>query len=213
MERLTVVAEERSSQESPNFLRQKGYIPAVVYSKDFNLLIKITKDKLNFLLSHAFSENKIIDLDIKDKETFPVLLKELQRHPLTEEVIHCDFLRVSMDKKIKVNIPLSIQGEAKGVKEGGVLEVFLHEIEVECLPQDIPSQIEVDISKLEIGKSVHIRDINLPPKVKSLAAAEEVVLSIVSPQKEEETETETEEAAPEPEVIKEKPKTEEEKQG
>ena len=105
-----------------------------------------------------------------------------------------------------------VQGEAKGVKSGGILEVFMHEIEVECLPQDIPSEITVDVTELDVGKSIHIRDLSFPPKVKALAAADEVVLSLVSPQAETEEKEEEAEAKEEPEVIKEKPKTPEEKQ-
>ena len=94
---LKIIAEERNANENPNTLRRQGFIPAVVYGKDFNLLIKIAKDKLNFLLSHDFSENKIVDLEVSGKQALPVLLKQVQRHALNEEIIHCDFLRVSMD--------------------------------------------------------------------------------------------------------------------
>ena len=113
-----------------------------------------------------------------------------------------------MDKKIKVKIPVEVKGEAPGVKEGGILELFMHEIEVECLPKDIPESIEIDVSSLNAGKSVHIKDIAFGAGIKPTAGADEVVLAIVSAVKEEaEEETSTEEEA-EPEVIKEKPKEE-----
>jgi len=208
MENITITARTRQKQEKPNALRREGLIPAVVYGKEFNALIALNAKDFNRMLRHDFSENAIMTLKIDDSQDLPVLLKEIQRDVLSGEVIHCDFVKVFMDKKIKVKIPVEVKGEAPGVKEGGILELFMHEIEVECLPKDIPENIEIDISSLNAGKSVHIKDIAFGAGIKPTAGADEVVLAIVSAAKEEaEEETGTEEEA-EPEVIKEKPKEE-----
>ena len=118
-------------------LRREGFIPAVIYSKDINMPIKLPRTQIKLLRAHHFSESTLIEIAVensKQKEPLTVVIKGVQFHPLTEEVIHIDFLRVSMTEKIKVKVPLVVKGEAKGVKEGGVLEQMLWDLEIEALP-------------------------------------------------------------------------------
>ena len=115
------------------------------------------------------------------------LIKEIQYDPVKGDVIHVDFNEISLTKIIKVNVPVVAKGEPVGVKqEGGSLEHILWEIEVECLPTEIPKNIEVDVSQLKIGDSVHIKDMTFPSQVKVLTAPEAIVFSVSAPVKVEE---------------------------
>ncbi|MFH1202577.1 MAG: 50S ribosomal protein L25 [Candidatus Omnitrophota bacterium] len=194
-------------------LRHKGLIPGIVYGqKKESQAIQINKrDFMHFLQSHS-AESVIINLNIlegaKKQKDIPVLIKDIQYHPLTEDVVHVDFCQISLTKEIKVKIPIVAKGEAVGVKQdGGVLDHILWELEIECLPTDMPKDVEVDVSGLKIGDAIHIKDLKLPSKVKVSADPEAVVLSVVPPAKVEvpaaEVELATEEKL-EPEVIKEK---------
>ena len=191
-------------------LRQKGFIPAVVYSggKE-STAIKLSHKEFLTLVHQHRAEGVVINLKIKDdkiQKPRPCLIKEIQYHPVYGDVIHVDFNEISLTKEIKVNIPVVAKGEPVGVKqEGGSLEHILWEIEVECLPTNIPKNIEVDVSALKIGDSIHIKDIAFPPDVKVLNDASAIILSVAAPMKEEVpvAPVEGEEKA-EPEVIKEK---------
>jgi large subunit ribosomal protein L25 len=151
----------------------------------------------------------VINLKIKDdtkKKARPCLIKEIQYDPVKGDIVHVDFNEVSLTKEIKVNVPVATKGEPMGVKqEGGSLEHILWEIEVECLPTQIPNQIEVDVSQLKIGDSIHIKDISFPSNIKVLNDPGAIVLSVAAPIKEEIPVAPVEgEVTQEPEVIKEK---------
>jgi large subunit ribosomal protein L25 len=208
---------EKTGKESAKKLRKEGVIPAIVYSKDTNIPIKIPFSELKEIRAHHFSESSLIEIEVEnsEKETFSAIIKDVQFHPLTEEVIHIDFLKVSMEERIKVKVPVVLKGEAKGVKEGGILEQILWELEIEALPLDIPEKVEVDISSLGIGHSIHVGDLNLKEGIRLLQMPQETVVTIVA--KEEEVEevaegegVEAPEAPQEPKVIKEKKPKEEE---
>ena len=191
-------------------LRRQNFIPAIVYGRVVNLTLKIDKKELKYLKQHHFSENIIINLEITNganPEIIPVLLKDYQSNPLTEEVIHLDFIKVSMEEKVTVEVPVEVKGEAKGLKLGGSLDHPLWKIEVECLPKDIPESITVDVSDLDIGHSIHVEDLEVPEGVEILTDSKEVVVTITAPVKEEEI-IEEAEVIKEPEVVKEKPKEE-----
>ena len=212
MERIKIKVGKREvlGKKSLKKIRKENFVPAVVYSSNTNITLTISLASLKVLKEIHFSESAVIDMEIADDkkpELFPVLIKDIQFHPLTEEVLHIDFLKISLKEKIKVHVPIVLSGEAKGVKEeGGVLEQILRELEVEGLPLDVPEEIEVDISELGIGHSLHVSDLSVPdnitivtdslaPVVTALAKTEEA---------EEEVPIEETEAAAGPEVIKEK---------
>lgn len=214
MEELLLGAEKRIEigKSKVKDMRSKGFIPGVVYAdgKEAQAL-KISRHELLQLIHHHRIENVVLGLKIKDdkKASRPCMIKEIQHDPVNGDIIHIDFNEISLTKAIKVNVPVVTRGESVGVKnEGGALEHILWEIEVECLPIDIPKNIEVDISALKIGDSIHIKDIAFPAKIKVLSDADSVVLSVAAPMKEEVAPVEGEEKL-EPEVIKEKkPETE-----
>jgi len=209
-------ARKASGKEAIGRMRKNGFIPAVIYSKDFNFSIKLPHTAIKALKSIRFSESTIIDMEIEGigEKDIKALIKDVQYNPLTEEVIHIDFMRVSMEEKINVNIPVVLKGECKGVKEGGVLEQMLWEIEIEALPMDIPEKIELDVSSLGIGDSIHVKEINLGGNVKILESPGETIVTVVAKHEEEEETAPVQEAeeGKEPEVIKEKEKEEAEKQ-
>jgi len=136
-----------------------------------------------------------------DGQQDPAQIKEVQYDPLGEHIIHVDFTRISLTETVHVEVPVETHGEAAGAKEGGVLELVLHEIEVECLPTNILERIRVEVSGLNIGDAVHIRDLPLPEGVRPMGAPEAVVLMLAAPTRAEEEAAPEEEVVAEPEVI------------
>lgn len=213
MERIKIKVDKRDGlgKEKVKKLRKAGYIPAIVYSEDINMAINVHFSNLKALRAINFSESAVIDMEIageKKHKTIPTLIKDVQFHPLREAVIHIDFLKVSLKEKIKVHVPIALKGETKAVKEGeGVIEQILRELEVEALPLDIPEKIELDISELTIGHSLHVEDLKVSDNLRVITDGKAAVVTIVL-KKEEELEepapAEGEEAPSEPEVIKEK---------
>ncbi|MFO8053089.1 MAG: 50S ribosomal protein L25 [Candidatus Omnitrophota bacterium] len=210
MEKVNIKVKKRTDKgkQAVKKLRAEGVTPAVIYGKDLNTAISISPEGFKALRDIHFSESTVINLSIDDqkkKESIPVLVKDVQYHPLTDEVIHLDLLKVSLKEKITVHIPVVLKGEAKGKEEGAVLEQILREIEVEGLPLSIPEDIEVDISNLEIGHSLHVADLRPPADITIITEPESTVATLVVKKEEEEEEEELVEEAPtEPEVIKEK---------
>jgi large subunit ribosomal protein L25 len=191
-------------------LRKSGFIPAVVYSEGKKTTpIKIKRKSVLRVIHEHRIENVIINLKIfgdekRIKDT-NVIIKELQRDPVKDEIIHIDFNQISLTKEIKVKVPIVTKGEPIGVKvDGGSLEHIIWELEIECLPTQIPEKIEVEVSELKIGDAIHVKDLSIPKEVKILQDPEQVVVSVAAPVKEE-LAVGVEEGAPEePEVIKEK---------
>lgn len=197
-------------------LRDGGFIPAVVYGEGKKALaIKISHRELLQLIHQHRVENVVINLKVKGSEKSKpraCLIKEIQYDPVHDGIKHVDFYEVSLTKAIKVNVPVVAKGEAPGVKnDGGSLEHILWEVEVECLPTEIPKNIEVDVSALKIGDNIHIKDMTFPPQVKVITSPDAIVLSVAAPIKEEVAAVPVEgEEKQEPEVIKEKKEVAEE---
>ncbi len=212
MEEIILEAELREGKGRANTkdLKESGYLPAIVYSHGKEALaVKVLRGALLKLVHQHRLESVIINLKIKDDKKAkgrPCLVKEIQYHPVREEIIHVDFNEISLTDAIKVNVPIQVKGEAIGVKqEGGSLEHLLWEIEVECLPTNIPKDIQVDISALKMGDAIHIKDIVFPQGVKPLTDQAAIVLHVAAPMKEEAPAEAIEgDTSKEPEVIKEK---------
>jgi len=142
------------------------------------------KDLLAILHSAA-GHNTILSLDVKDQGSTSVILKEWQLDPIKETLLHADFLRIAMDNALQVSVPVLPLGMAKGVKDqGGIFEFVLRQLEVECLPADIPEHITADISDLEIGSNLRVADLTVSPKVKVLSDLDLVVAHVVTPKEE-----------------------------
>ncbi len=182
--------------------RNEKQIPAIVYGhKTKPMPIQMDYKAFEHTIHTSAGENVLISLKVKGEKSLEerVIIKEIQHHPVSDAIQHVDFNVISLTEKIKVKVRFHVKGEAPGVKAGGVLDVVHHEIEVECLPTQIPDKLEADISKLEIGHAIHVREIAFPEGVTCLLDQDEVVVSIHAPKAEEEKPAE--EAAKEPEVI------------
>ncbi|HLD40738.1 MAG TPA: 50S ribosomal protein L25 [Candidatus Omnitrophota bacterium] len=195
-----------------NRLRKAAGLPAVVYGEGqspINLQLS-AKEFAGIVAGHK-GGSFMIKLRIKDgskREDKAVLIKEIQHHPVKDNVIHVDFNEISLTKNIRVKVPVAAKGEAIGVKrDAGVLDHVIWELEIECLPASIPEVIEVDVSNLQIGQSIHVKDVVVPAGVKVLNDPEAAVLAVAAPTKEEAAlpaEAAEGQAKLEPEVIKEK---------
>lgn len=191
-------------------LRANNRVPAVIYGRQAppqNL--ELNRIEIDNLIHHSATENVLVDLSVKDdaRGNRLALVQDVQHHPLKGNVLHVDLHEVSENEKITILVPVEPIGEAVGVKTGGgVLEHVLFKIRVRALPKDLPEQISVDVTALEIGKSVHLNEITPPPDVEFLGDKKVVVFSVAAPVTEaEEAATEAVAAAPgEVEMIKEK---------
>jgi len=189
MEQLILKAEKRNLQPkgTNRHLRQNGKIPAVVYGgkgESFSIAIG-EKEFQNATHTHA-GINVLIRL-MHPEGTDLVILKSIHRHPVTHKTIHVDFQRISLKETLELKIPVHLKGEAPGVKlHGGVLEHILREISIKCLPTHIPDFLEVDISQLEIGHGVTVKDLQKPKGVEILENPDQFVVNVVSSTKVEE---------------------------
>jgi large subunit ribosomal protein L25 len=200
-------------------LRATGRIPAVVYGgKDGGKPIAVDPKVLARILRTEQGANTLIALNLPDGANARVLVKEYQLDPITHQLLHADFYRVAMDKVIRVQVNVVAQGEPKGVKQqGGVLDIVHRQIEIECLPADIPNNINIDVSDLMVGQSIRVKDVATNPKWKALSDPEMMLLHVIIPKVEETPAPGAEAAAPagaaatpaEPEVIKKGKKEEE----
>jgi large subunit ribosomal protein L25 len=204
---VKIKAEPRSEigRTAARRLKARGIIPAVVYGgKDKPQALQVSARDVNVMLSHASGENILVELDIAGA-TRTALVQEVQHAPVGNNVLHIDFHAVSMDEKLEADVPLEPLGVANGVKNfGGLLEQSLRTITVECLPKDLPDRITVDVSGLNIGDAIHVRDIPMPNGVVAKEHLELTAFSVVAPAVEEAPAVEAAAAAAGPEVITEK---------
>jgi len=211
MEKVILKADARSAtgKRVAKDLRAKGIVPANVYKSGKGALsLQISMDGLQEVLHTKAGENVIITLKIsgegspKDKT---VLIKEIQREPVKDTILHVDFNEISLTETLKVNVPLTSRGEPVGVKiDGGVLEHVIRELQVECLPAAIPEKIEVDVSNLKIGDAIHVKDVKVPEGVKVLNDPELIAMIVKPPKVEAPKEEIAEGTAEEPELIRKK---------
>jgi large subunit ribosomal protein L25 len=160
-----------------NKARKSGKVPAQLYGKEIEP-VSIFLDRDDFAsIARRVTESMIIDLNLEGKK-IAALMKEVQKENISGEILHIDFNLVERGHKIRVKVPLHLVGSAKGVREGGILEHAIHDIEVECEPDVLPEKIEIDISGLEANHALHLRDIALPERVKLLTNPETVIAII-----------------------------------
>ncbi len=198
--------------------RRDGKVPGILYGGDGGRAtpIAVSPRALLKILHSESGLNTLISLKLAGAGDARVLVKDFQLDPVTHQMLHADFYRVAMDKVLQVTIPVTVHGEPKGVKQqGGVLEFIRREIEIECLPGDIPEHIEIDVSELMLHQGVRVRDVPIDPRWKPLTEADAMLVHIILP-KAEEAPAAAEVAAAatatpaEPEVLKKGKKEEEE---
>jgi large subunit ribosomal protein L25 len=190
-------------------LRRNKQIPAVLYGHSKKtVLLSVYLSELEEALKKSKSGQALLNLVIQNGGTYtkPVIIKELQKHPVERNILHVDFYEIDMNRKIKIKVPVVTKGKSKGVELGGILQIIRRELEVLCLPLEIPKSFEIDITDLDIGDSVHVKSIPLKDNIEIPADVDFTVLTIVSPKaaevvaEEVEEEAEAEEAADEAEV-------------
>jgi large subunit ribosomal protein L25 len=221
--RLEAVKRDTFGKNEARRLRARGNIPAVLYGgvaedgKPQATPIAVDPKALMGILHGESGVNTLIGLKVGSEEV-KVLMREYQVDPLTRRLLHADFYRIAMDKMLVVKVPVTVKGESKGIKQqGGLLDIVHREVEVECLPADIPEHIEVDVTELMLGQAIRLRDVATDPRWKAVTDADVMLVHIVAPRAvAEPAPTEAAAVAPaaaEPEVIKKgKPeKAEEEK--
>ena len=215
MEKILVKADKRPEigKGSARSLRRQGVLPAVVYGINESTSIKIESKQMTKLITSGVGEHSLITIELneggKKASEHPVLIKDYQMDPVSDELLHVDFIEISLEKNVNVTIPLLIVKEPVGVKMGGILERRLREIEIECIPTQIPANIEIDAGHIEIGQSLHVSDLITPEGAKIITVPAEVVLSVSAPRIEEEAPAEAvEEEGAEPELVKGKGKEE-----
>src|SRR5215467_951170 len=221
MAEITVKAEGRSDfgKNASRRLRQKGMVPAIVYGGNGgNVSVAVDPKALQTVLRSEAGRNAILRLEIAGEGATSAIVKSWQVDPVREHFLHADFYRIAMDVALRVTVPIAVKGEARGVKtEGGILELVLRQIEIECLPGDIPERIEVEVSDLGLNQGLRVSDLPITAKVKVLQNPDQVVIHVVSVKEEEPAATaaapaegEAAAAAPaEPEVVKKGKKEEE----
>ncbi|PYK49469.1 MAG: 50S ribosomal protein L25 [Verrucomicrobia bacterium] len=207
--KLKVESRTNVGRSAVRKLRARGLIPAVIYGGDNKPQpLQVTARDINAMMSQASGENVLVELEIAGEgSSRTALVQEVQHSPVGGDIRHVDFHAISMDQMIQAEVPLEATGTAVGVKTfGGLLEQSLRALAIECLPGDLPDRITADVSQLNIGDSIHVRDIQFPPGVTSKVQPDLTAFSVVAPVVEEEPVVAEAEAAAAagPEVITEK---------
>ncbi|WP_297056253.1 50S ribosomal protein L25/general stress protein Ctc [Thermosulfurimonas sp.] len=195
---FTVEVRKKTGKEIAKKLRRQGLIPAILYGPQTDPLpLTARLNELKKILLRHRGEQILFNLTVQEdgkSEQRIAIIKELQYHPVTDEIIHADFYEVRMDRPVEVDVPVAVVGKAKGVEKGGILEILMHELTVTCLPDRIPDRIEIDVSELDVGDTLHVRDLTPPEGVKFAEDPGAPVVTIVEAEEEAAEETEGEAA-------------------
>lgn len=179
---LKAAPRARTGSGRLNQMRREGWVPSVIYGRGTeNINLKVDAKTFADVLAHSSSENILVNLEIEGHGTRLAFLQAIQHDSLSGVTLHADFRAIDENTAIVAHIPTHLNGECVGVKAGGLVEQYVHAIEISCLPNDLPETIEVDITSLEIGASLHIGDITLPAGVRATHAAEVVVAHVGKP--------------------------------
>ncbi len=212
--KIEAVEREKGKKSEIKSLRKKGFIPGIIYGEGKEGL-KISLEKIPFLKQYkkALGEIAFFDITLNGK-VYKTIIKERQVHPVSREFVHLDFLEIHKGKVITVYVPIKTKGQSLGEQAGGLLEILTRKLEVSCLPKDIPEHIEIDISEMNIGDTIHLTDIELVDMQTELSG-DTPLIAVRAPKKEEEITPEEEvvegeetEEKPEEETSKEKPSEE-----
>jgi len=187
---------QKSNKGANKLLRRQGSVPGVFYSKGQEaILVEVPELALKPLIYTA--EAHIVSLKVGGKEGLTCVLKDVQFDPITDRIVHFDLQGINTTDKMEIEVPILLVGNAAGIKQGGILQQGLHKLHIECLPMDMPEHLTINIEKLNLGESIHVRDLKFD-KVEVLNAPDSVVISVVTPRAEKEV---TGEETAEPEVI------------
>lgn len=209
---VKVATRQDGGKKAARKLRAAGALPGVLYGGGKEAVnLTINRHDFETIIHHSRGgEHAILRLEVEDQPELstPVLLKEIQHHPLRGDYLHADFLRIRLDEQIETAVSIRIEGQAPGVAEGGILDHQMREVEIQCRALDVPDEFVVDVSELHIGDSVHLGEVALPEGVILVTESERPVVTVLAPrivkEAEEEEAVEAEEGAEEPERVGEK---------
>ena len=177
---LTASPRQETGKGAARRVRAQGMIPGIVYGPTVAPInVAVTEADLRTAMRAQSGGISILDLDVAGTKQ-KVLLREVQRDPVTSHVVHVDFHAISMDKPINISVPINFVGSPIGMKEGGIQQIIMRELDISCLPANIPEHVEVDVTNLAIGESIHVRDLNIPD-VEILAEERRTVVVISAP--------------------------------
>lgn len=197
--KIEATLREKGKKSDLNKFRREGFIPAVVYGEgQIGTNILLTAKDFQKQYKKSLGEVAIFEINLEGKK-LNVFIKDKQIHPLSREFVHVDFVELHKGKPITLDVPIHFTGVAKGTKEGGLLELLHRSLEISCLPKDIPEEIDIDISHLGIGESIHFKDIQLPENVTATMSDVTTIAAVRAPKKLEQADSE--------EKTGEKPKT------
>ena len=183
METLRAEVRGRNRPKSErNRLRREGKVPGIVYGKRLTDTAVAVEAKTLHAILHR-NPHGIYEMDVPGQGKFPVMIREVQRDALSQNVLHVDFHQIDLDEPVRTAVALEFTGEPPALREGGVLTVFLDEVEVRCLPRHLPSSITVDISGMRMGDSVSAGDLRLPPEVELVTDPDVALATILEPQR------------------------------
>ncbi len=182
--KLNVESRQGGGKSVAGRLRRDGKIPAVIYGHTSPTAIAVDAREFRNAFKRI-TENTIVELHMPEG-VHEVLVKDYQRDNLTGQILHVDFYEFEKGKALRTRVPIRLTGNPVGVKEGGILESQLRELDVECLPKDLPEEIVLDISELALDRAIHVRDLTLPPGVKVMVAEDQVVCLVAHRKAEEE---------------------------
>lgn len=174
----------RSTKGALRQLRQGGQIPCVVYGKQLQESAAISMNERELLSLLHSQPNAVIEIDVPAYGKHSVMISEVQRDAINGKLLHIDFLQINMNEMVRTHVRIEPTGESAGVKEGGILQVIMHELEVQCLPGNIPEVIMADIAALHVGENLHVSDLQLPEGVEVKSDPDLVVMTVLAPQKE-----------------------------
>lgn len=176
---LKAASRARTGSGRLNQMRREGWLPSVMYGRGAeNKNLKVDAKTFNEVIARSSSENIIVNLEIDGEGTRLAFLQAIQHDPLTGAAVHADFLAIDNKTEITAHIPAHLVGEAPGMKAGGVIEQYVHALEIICLPDDLPETIDVDISSLQLGDSLHVGEVTYPKGVRPTHSADVVIVHI-----------------------------------
>jgi large subunit ribosomal protein L25 len=181
---LSAKARDGQGKGDNRKLRQTGYVPAVIYGHgEKTRSVAVNAHELELLFARVHVENTIIDLNVEgDKKAIRTLVREVQKHPARGEIVHVDFYQVHAGERVHIQIPLNFVGTPVGVRNGGILQHTMDELDVRVSSDNIPSSIEVDVANMEIGDSMHVSDLKIPDGIEVLDTGDRSVCSVSPPQ-------------------------------
>lgn len=182
--KLNATRREESGKGASSRLRRAGQIPAIAYGRELApLSVAISPKALLQVLASDHGVNSVVELAVENGETLTVMVRDYDYHPISRQLVHADFVQVKLDQTVDVEVPFRCVGKPKGVVTGGVLQQIFRTIPVRCLPEKIPSVIEIDVTELDMGESFKAGALKLPEGVKTLLADEQTIAVVNAPEK------------------------------